>query len=714
MSFLVPLYIAGFLTVSLPLVFHLIRRTPKGRTSFSSLMFLEASPPRLTRRSRLDQIWLLLLRALALVLMALAFSRPFYRASEVSAVEAPGRRVAVLLDTSASLQRDGLWRQALARVEEVVAESDVADQLALYSFDSELRTRVGFEEVRELETASARELLLERLGGVAPTSSRSLLGKALAQAADLLESTVESAVESPGRFVGLQIVLISDMQEGSAIGGLETYDWPENVQLEVRPVTLPGGNAGLIRIGGEESLDDQGRMKVRVVNSIDATRTRFQLEWRGTDSKASDSTGRDPNESPEPWVQVGPGESRVVLAPPRPPSGDADRLVLIGDDCDFDNSLFVAPALTEGRTVVYLGAQDDGSSSGLRFYLERVFPADGRRPVAIEDGRGAIEYDPSRCPFIVSGEPVEESRRAALEDYVARGGVLLTVLPEVLADDPSMPSAVLETVRWLLNDPGLRLAEAEVRREYAMLGEIDYRHPLFQPFADPRFSDFTQIHFWKHRSIQVSPEANVTVVARFEGGEPFLIERSLGAGRILVQTSGWNPTDSQLARSTKFPPLMSRVLHTSPHTASLPPSFSVGEPVPLAATGSRDERRVVFPDGTTAPLAAEMRSFDGGDEPGLYRLIEGSRERSFAVNLDPAESKTAPLDMEELSRRGVLLGRQAAVPSSALERQLRDVELEKKQRVWQWLLAVALLVLILESWLGGRLARKNTPVGAEA
>ncbi len=63
MSFLTPLYILGLAAVSLPILFHLIRRTPRGVQPFSSLMFVTPSPPRVTRRSRLDQILLLLLRA---------------------------------------------------------------------------------------------------------------------------------------------------------------------------------------------------------------------------------------------------------------------------------------------------------------------------------------------------------------------------------------------------------------------------------------------------------------------------------------------------------------------------------------------------------------------------------------------------------------------------------------------------------------------------
>src|SRR5215213_10633211 len=101
MSLLAPLYIAGALAIALPIVFHLIRRAPHGRQDFSSLMFLTASPPRLTRRSRLNNIVLLLLRAAALALLAFAFARPFLRRdAELNVTQSQGRRVAIVLDTS--------------------------------------------------------------------------------------------------------------------------------------------------------------------------------------------------------------------------------------------------------------------------------------------------------------------------------------------------------------------------------------------------------------------------------------------------------------------------------------------------------------------------------------------------------------------------------------------------------------------------------------
>src|ERR1043165_4033025 len=100
MSFLAPFFLLGALAVALPILFHLIRRTSRERMPFSSLMFLSPTPPRVTRRSRLENILLLLLRCLVLCLLALGFARPFFQ--KPMAADPPGgngKRIVILLDT---------------------------------------------------------------------------------------------------------------------------------------------------------------------------------------------------------------------------------------------------------------------------------------------------------------------------------------------------------------------------------------------------------------------------------------------------------------------------------------------------------------------------------------------------------------------------------------------------------------------------------------
>src|SRR5438552_7464536 len=109
MSLLAPIFLLGAFAISLPVLFHLIRRSTREKTPFSSLMFLMASPPRLTRRSRLEHLLLLLLRCAVLCLLAFGFARPFIKKALPPEPPSAARRILVLVDTSASMRRADLW-----------------------------------------------------------------------------------------------------------------------------------------------------------------------------------------------------------------------------------------------------------------------------------------------------------------------------------------------------------------------------------------------------------------------------------------------------------------------------------------------------------------------------------------------------------------------------------------------------------------------------
>ncbi len=88
-----------------------------------------------------------------------------------------------------------------------------------------------------------------------------------------------------------------------------------------------------------------------------------------------------------------------------------------------------------------------------------------------------------------------------------------------------------------------------------MFSQIDFRHPVFESMADPQFNDFTKIRFWSHRRL-TNLDDSWRVAASFDDGDPALIERQIGDGRLFVLAAGWQPKASQLALSTKFIPLV--------------------------------------------------------------------------------------------------------------------------------------------------------------
>jgi hypothetical protein len=243
--------------------------------------------------------------------------------------------------------------------------------------------------------------------------------------------------------------------------------------------------------------------------------------------------------------------------------------------------------------------------------------------------------------------------------------------------------------------------------QFALIGRVKFDHPLFAPFADPRFADFTKIHFWKHRRVKLADENSAAVLASFDKGDPFLIEQSIGKGRLLVATSGWHPADSQLAVSTKFVPLLSgmfpRALGGLEKTQR-----QVLEKIELSAVTGTGPRNVRRPDGKEHALAADTQHFDLTDEPGIYHFALGGEENPLAFNLAADESRTAPLAVEELEHRGARVGTQPTVEQIAeRQRQARIFELENRQKMWRWLIVAVLAVLLVETALAGRLAHRT-------
>jgi hypothetical protein len=702
MSMLVPLYALGLLAVSLPVIFHLIRRMPRGEFQFSSLMFLSPSPPRLTRRSRLENILLLVLRAAVLSLLAFAFARPFLRQAVPAAENsADVERVAIVVDTSASMRRGDLWQQALAAVEKAVSECQPLDQIALFTCDDVLRPLVGFEELSQIPPAQRRSALSSRLQSTEPTWAGTALGRGLMDAVEIVTNVSEATQR--GNRIGRRVVLVSDMQQGSRLAALSDYPWPEDVKLDLRPVRVAETtNAGLHRLAEREPAESQavaGQLRVRVSNDADSAADQFRLEWL-------DSEDRRIGDAVTAYVPA--GESRVVRVR-RPKTGVPSRLRLSGDSFDFDNTLYFATRTEDERNVVYLGADRTDDPRAVRFYLERALVDGLSQPVefiAVEGEQPLALESPAKTPLVVvTTEPAREQLQS-LRAYAEAGGTLLFVLS---GDKPTGAWAAI------IDAPPPSITEAAVDN-YTMLRQIAFDHPLFAPMAGPHFNDFTQIRFWKHRRLSAESLTGANVLARFENGDPALAEWHIGKGRMYLLTSGWQPADSQLARSWKFVLLVSALVEGSRTGRSDRVYFVVNEPVPLGERdqGSR-ELAITKPDGTKAMLPASATSFDSTDMPGVYSMATGDDVQTFAVNVDPLESRTAAVGAETLEQLGCRLVGPTAIAQNHEERQhLHDAQLESRQKFWQWLILAALGLVVAETWLAGRATKSPAPEGVPA
>ena len=692
MSLLAPIFLLGGLAIALPVFFHLIRRTTRERRIFSSLIFLLPSPPRLTRRSRLEHILLLLLRCAVLCLLALGFARPFLKTTVTPPPAAASRRVVVLVDASASMRRANLWADARDRAEAVLRKAGPADQVALFTFDRQLNPVMTFEQWNAAAVDERAPLAAQKLAGVRPGWSGTQAGNALIGAAELLSDTGTKQPTSRG-----QIVLITDLQEGCHLEPIQGYEWPKGVELATEIIKpRPASNASLQLVTEADDADPKAAsgVRVRVSNAADSKRELFKVGWATRAEKSYVGTPID--------VYVPPGQSRLAVVPLPESGAVVDRLLLQGDDEDFDNSVYMIPPETARLNVAYFGDDSPQDPHQPIYFLERAFQETRRQAVRVQmhsPGQPVVPDDLQATLDIVV-DPLAEGTTRLLRERAVGGSTVL-----VMVKSP----AIAPTLAGLIGLEKLSLEEARPNN-YAMLADIDFRHPLFAPFADPRFSDFTKIHFWKYRKIDSTSMSNPRVLARFDSGDPALLEVPVGKGRVLILASGWHPEDSQLALSTKFVPLMYSILEQSGAPASLPTQYHIGDSVSLAALASTRQSALNIrgPEGSQLSAPASETNFTATLLPGIYTVTSSEGARRFAVNLDPAESRTAPLSADELERLGAPIARQvsALAPESRRQLRLQNTELENRQKIWRWVILATLALLLCETWLAGRTARQ--------
>jgi len=534
-----------------------------------------------------------------------------------------------------------------------------------------------------------------------------------------------------------QIVLISDFQKGSRIEALQAFQWPKQgarvVTRQLQSKRVSNAYAHLLP-SDEDAADAEPR--VRVVNAADSSADQFFVRWdAGAPGGASGKTfAPGKGGPPETAIYVPPGQSRVVRLPRPADAIGADRIVLRGDDHDFDNIHFVVPLKRQEIKLLYAGSDAADDPQGMQYYLRLAVAGDPLRQVEVFklEGDDAKQLSGPIPPLlVVATRPLSSQLAAEVKQYVERGGTLL-LAPRDSEAAKSLPEFFA----------GLELGEEKPADEddFVLLGEIDFTHPLFAPLASPRYSDFTKIHFWRHRPVNAlhskaltsgqgdvpadsAPQSNINgdvkppitptngrgfvVVARFDNGEAAILDQKLGKGRVLAIASGWNPDDSQLALSSKFVPLVGGLLDLVCGSQKIAAGLMVNDPAPLDRSQPQTALVIRKPDGSDVKVSADTANFTQTSEPGVYRATGAADELRFAVNLAAAESNTAPLELEQLEQLGVPMGTDLTRAERLQRiRQLRDTELEGRQKVWRWMLVAVLGLLVVETWWAGRAAQQ--------
>lgn len=710
MGLLAPLFLLGLAAIAVPVLIHLRLRHRTRVVRFPSLMFVSRAPYRSMRRRRLRDVLLLLMRCLAVALLALAFARPLWQGDAAAGAASTSRLVVVLLDNSFSMGFGDRWQRAAAAAESALGELDTADRgaLVVYSDEAELQSAPTSDGallaamVRDVEVAPRSTSLLPAIqmarGVLAEAGERGR--RELLIVSDFQRSswTAENVAALPA---GVELRLVDVGEEDEAVGNAAVTDVAfdhsrsgdrEQVGIAARISYLVARQSSAVPAGTSlraevDLLLDREVVQTRAVElgADSSTMVNFapevlerQRTTRGTVRLRDDSLATD-------------NEFRFVLSP-----AHEVGVLVIEPDGDRRRGRYLEEALALGRRPFYRVSRVQASG------FQRSM-LDGKSVVVLND----------------AAQQLSTSAGEAVAGFVRDGGGLLLSVERGLT-----------STAGLLREFGVT-SERQADRLSGSAGSLawfDTGHPVFDVFATARSGDFSSASFFRYHRL-VPPEGSA-VIARFDDGAPALLDLMPAAaedggasdavsGRVLVLPTSFDTFWNTLPLQAVFLPFVHRSVEYLAGYA-LPRSwYRVGEVAQVTLPGGQ-------PGGggdgyvSVAPSGRENRiDADGGgllldvEEPGFYEFREvradvSTEPLTLASNVPVVESDLSRLDLDEFMSR-VRPRTEENGPAVEAAAQTPE-ERERHQRLWWFLIAAAALVLAAETLFGNRRRAVAAPV----
>jgi von Willebrand factor type A domain/Aerotolerance regulator N-terminal len=673
MSFLNPLFLLGLAAIAAPVIVHLVRRTKAPRVEFPSLMFVRRVPQRTIRKRQFQNLLLLLMRCAAFLLLVLAFVRPYFGSGQA---ESAGQRAnVVLLDSSFSMRYDNRFERAKERARDAIDQSGGGDRTALVTFGQ------GYEVQNRFTTDLGQ--LKSVLASLQPGSGSTDYIQAI-RAAEGMFKEAGAGIKN--------IILISDFQASGRNPSEAAYRLDKGIKLTTIDLGEPESpNLAIPEVVVQPLIYQPKyteRLTARIANFSDAAkdgvRVEFQLNDRTVEKREIKIPARDATTVEFTGFNLNEGDNRATIQ-------------VDGDNFSFDNRRYFTLRRTDQLKALVVESATRGRSES--FYLRNALMTGENLAFNVES-KTAGAVNPSEIAnyrVIILNDPgnVSQAMAAQLTRFIEGGGGLI-----ISAGPHTDPSAFNQTFQ---NISPAKLEEAvQLRGDYVSMSEIKTDHPIFEVFRQSGRLSAARV-FGYHRA---TPGEQSSVLARFENGNPALIESSHGSGRVLLFTSTFDASWNDLPLTPIYLPLvrqMTRYLGEQEEAAA----NLLGETFTVAAAKDGSLPSIDDPSGDRVTDRKQMATGElivNASEPGFYHLRYSGNSRYAAVNLDGKESDLAKLNVDEFVA-SVTGADPAAAQAAGVTggEKLSNDEVESRQRVWWILLIAAFLLFVAEGVLARRI-----------
>ncbi|MDA2924102.1 BatA domain-containing protein [Acidobacteria bacterium AH-259-L09] len=675
MQFLAPLFWLGALAVAVPIFLHLIRREKTKRIPFASLMFIRKIPIKELRRRRLTHLFLLFLRCLGLLLLVFAFARPVITGTWLNQVNPLlARSVVILIDHSFSMSREPIWESALRAAEEKIQSLSKSDEAVIIQFGETVEVLSQWEN----STGRLQQILRSRLS---PSFESTSYVEGLRMAVEQLEEAQNGKRE---------IYLITDLQQtgmGAAAGwrippgvfieiedvGSETPNlFVEESRLEREVFTDQYPHPILARVRGNPEQTVRGEAQLFVEGKL-VDRQAFEVGSEGV-----------ANLTFKPFdLDQGVSRGKIVIDP--------------SDALPADNVYYFVVEKQKPRRILVLQNRRERSE----FYLQSALSSGKNLPFAVETRAppGPSQIDPLDTPLVVLNDLRQPPKRSVFESYIQEGGGLIVVLSKNVR-----PEAYSQQWSALLS--AQLIGRNFVRRQnkpFTSITDVNWEHPIFTIFRDVHKAGIASTQFYSYW--RLSPKADASVLARFNEGDPALIEKSLGKGKILVFASSLDPIWTDFPLRSAYVPFWYRLAQYAAGWQRTPAAREINQVLPVqdslleSVPGTSGTWNLIDPRGhRVLGLNQEDPGLIQLKIPGHYEIRSNKKTDWAAVNCRPQESDLSPVTMEDFL--AVFVPREARIEEATLAEAGQDKD--RQQSLWWLFLMAAAAVFVAESWVANR------------
>ena len=689
-SFLTPLFLWAAIAATIPLVLHLIQSRRSVRVPFSTIRFLKLAESRSSRRIKMENFILWLLRTLLILFLVLAFAMPMLRTTGLTnLLRRAHRDIAIVLDTSYSMNyrtgRETVWDQAIESAVAMIEGLTDHDRVCVFLAGKDVTPLVE-------QLSSDREGTIARLKHLRPAHDLSRLGPALMAAND--------ALKEEARRREREIHIITD---GQSLPWNSFERWDAGTLVEHATV--------FVSLLGVTNPENTSPIKVTldppVIMADMPVRVGVGLAGSGAARDTIVSLVVDGEEVDRRAIVQGDGADgdTIFTIPPLGPGVHTAYIETPEDNLPLDDTLHFLvrtrehlPALCVGSADatlflrLALGAAADDEASGIS--LKTITP----------DALSAEPLSSYACIFLCDALPLPGQEIVQMEQYVQGGGLLVLW--------PGSGARVEDYAPWrCLPGTVSEIIELPIAERTQLLRWNQPTHPLLHPLRQglgtPRLTMRRHLGW-----TELAEETEVLVTAN--AATPFVLSRPYGRGHVFVLSVSANRSWSDFPLSPYFLPLAHQFVQYAAGMGRFTPylwttdSLLVGEHLSEATTdstlrspkGDKVALRSSTVEGATV-LHAEALFL-----PGIYTLSTPSQpdpRPALAINLTRRESDLTPIVTDEIPDR---MGLDEVILSQNQEELLRKIEEHRIGRTFgEALLWLALIVAVAEGVYGNMLVR---------